>query len=135
MLTNLFKRHPNFTIFKYLQLCISAILLAGVLADPEAAAEPQQYPKSAYPAAYGQKYNNYCNPRKAPTCAKTGTETFCLKDTEYPEKEVKVSLVLTLIHFSNCFIYFCLIDFDSVRHRLRLVGAEEIRRCCRSVGR
>ncbi|XP_046657543.1 neurotrophin 1-like isoform X1 [Daphnia pulicaria] len=77
---------------KIVVLCISAILLAGVLADPEAAAEPQQYPKSAYPAAYGQKYNNYCNPRKAPTCAKTGTETFCLKDTEYPEKEVKYAI-------------------------------------------
>jgi len=90
-----------------------------VLADPEAAAEPQRYPKPANPAAYGQKYNSYCNPRKAPTCAKTDTETFCLKDTEYPEKEVKVCLVRTLIHFSNCFITFALsisvqyaIDYD-----------------------
>jgi len=108
-------------------------IVLGVAAEPEAAAEPQYYPKPAYPAPYGQQYKSeydYCDSRKAPKCAKTGTETFCLKDTEYPEKEVKVSLILTLIHFSNCFIYFCLIDFDSVRHRLRPVGAEEIRRCC-----
>ena len=121
--------------FKHLQFCVSVILLAGVLADPEAAAEPQRYPKPAYPAAYGQKYDNYCDPRKAPKCAKTDTDTFCLKDTEYPEKEVKVSLVLTLIHLTNCFILFCLIHFALVRHRLRPVGAEEIRRFCRSVGR
>jgi hypothetical protein len=79
---------------------MSAILL-GVLAEPEAAAEPQRYPKTSYSAPYSQQYKSdydYCDSRKAPKCAKTGTETFCLKDSEYPEKEVKVSFVLTLIH-------------------------------------
>ncbi|XP_046456014.1 neurotrophin 1-like [Daphnia pulex] len=60
---------------------------------------PPAYPKPtypapappAYPAAYGPKYD-YCDPRKAPKCSNNGTETFCLKDTEYPEKEVKYAI-------------------------------------------
>lgn len=69
----------------------------GVLAEPEALPEaeavfdPINLPKSKAP--YSQKYkssNGYCHPRKAPTCSKNGTLTFCVKDPEYPEKEVKV---------------------------------------------
>ena len=49
------------------------------------------YPQPAYPAPYNQKYESeYCDSRKAPKCSKNGTLTFCLEDSEYPEKEVKV---------------------------------------------
>jgi hypothetical protein len=72
--------------------------MMGVFAEPEpeaeAAFDPTNYPKSAsYPADYVKKYtgeNDYCHPRKAPTCSKNGTLTFCVKDPEYPGKEVKV---------------------------------------------
>lgn len=72
-------------------------MLSGVFAEPKATAEPQHYPKwvkPSYPAAYGQKNSNICDPKKAPKCAKTGNETLCIKDSEYPQKEVKASFVL-----------------------------------------
>uniref|UniRef100_A0A0P5PRS6 Uncharacterized protein n=1 Tax=Daphnia magna TaxID=35525 RepID=A0A0P5PRS6_9CRUS len=75
---------------KTIMLCFGAVLL-GALA--EAAADPQHYPKPAYPAPYSQKSEyNYCDPRKAPKCAEKGNETFCLKDSEYPLKEVKYAI-------------------------------------------
>jgi hypothetical protein len=120
-------------LFPKIKLCMFAIVL-GVAAEPEAAAEPQYYSKPAYPAPYGQQYKSeydYCDSRKAPKCAKTGTETFCLKDTEYPEKEVKVRLLIVLTFLSTCLNYcLCFIYCYSVRRRLRPVDVEEIRRCC-----
>ena len=82
-----------------IQLCLMASVLMGVFAEPEAlpeaeaAFDPTNYPKPSSKASYGQKYkggNDYCHPRKAPTCSKNGTLAMCLKDPEYPEKEVKV---------------------------------------------
>jgi hypothetical protein len=113
----------------------------GVLAEPEAEAafDPTNYPKTSYPAAYSQKYkggNDYCHPRKAPTCSKNGTLTFCVKDPEYPEKEVKVGNTFPKSLKSRSYeIQLIAVTFFLVRHRLRPVGVEEIRRCCRSVGR
>lgn len=67
-------------------------MLLGVVA--EVAADPQHYSKPAHPAAYDQKYKSeydLCDPRKAPKCAGKSNDTLCLKDSEYPSKEVKVS--------------------------------------------
>ncbi|XP_046453978.1 proline-rich protein 3-like isoform X1 [Daphnia pulex] len=51
------------------------------------------YPQPAYPAPYNQKYESeFCDSRKAPKCSKNGTLTFCLEDSEYPEKEVKYAI-------------------------------------------
>ncbi|XP_032795270.2 adhesive plaque matrix protein [Daphnia magna] len=54
------------------------------------------YAEPAYPVAYEKKYESqyehYCDPRKAPKCSNNGTETFCLKDSEYPVKEVKYAI-------------------------------------------
>ncbi|XP_057378132.1 gamete and mating-type specific protein A-like [Daphnia carinata] len=53
------------------------------------------YPEPAHPASYEKKYQSpydYCNPRKAPKCSNNGTETFCLKDAEYPVQEVKYAI-------------------------------------------
>nr|CAH0105477.1 unnamed protein product [Daphnia galeata] len=61
-------------------------------AYPKSAYSEPAYPKPAYPTAYGQKYD-YCDPRKAPKCSNNGTDTYCLKDSEYPEKEVKYAIV------------------------------------------
>jgi hypothetical protein len=92
-----------------------ASVLMGVFAEPEAlpeaeaAFDPTNYPKPSSKASYGQKYkggNDYCHPRKAPTCSKNGTLTMCLKDPEYPEKEVKViNLNLSLDSYSFILIY------------------------------
>ncbi|EFX85727.1 hypothetical protein DAPPUDRAFT_98286 [Daphnia pulex] len=79
-------------------LCLASVMM-GVFAEPEpeaeAAFDPTNYPKSSYPADYAKKYtgeNDYCHPRKAPTCSKNGTLTFCVKDPEYPGKEVKYAI-------------------------------------------
>ena len=69
-------------------------------AYPKPAYPEPAYPKSAYPTAYGQKYD-YCDPRKAPKCSNNGTETYCIKDSEYPEKEVKVCSALLLYNITN----------------------------------
>ena len=106
--------------------------LAGALADPEPAADPQyrsyskypsyepsypSYPKPsyhepAYPSkpsyheptypskpsypsydhkpSYKKDYG-YCDPRATPSCAEHANATFCLKDYEYPERDIQVS--------------------------------------------
>jgi hypothetical protein len=64
-----------------------AAVLVGAVAVPEPDADPQTYSKPAYPAVPSDN----CNPRKAPKCSENSTETFCLTDAEYPEKEIRVS--------------------------------------------
>ena len=68
-----------------------AAVLIGVYAEPEATAEPQNYVKPVYPAPY----DDNCHPRKAPKCSKNGTETLCFKDYEYPDKEIRVSSIVS----------------------------------------
>ena len=82
-------------------------------------AEPQHYPQPSHSAAYGQKYSHYCEPRKAPKCAKTGNESFFIKDPEYPVKEIKVSInqYITINQFfilitSFISLYFSLLLFQ-----------------------
>lgn len=57
------------------------------------------YAKSAFPSAlehkpvYGQDYKpqyNYCDPRAPPKCAQHVNATYCLKDYDYPEREIQV---------------------------------------------
>ena len=79
----------------------SAYPKPGYPAYPEPA-----YPKPVYPAPvyskptyhreepykqpdYGKKYE-YCDPRAAPKCVKNDTEIICIKDEEYPIREVEV---------------------------------------------
>ncbi len=66
-----------------------AAVLVGAFAVPEPDADPQTYSKPAYPAVPSDN----CNPRKAPKCSENSTETFCLTDAEYPEKEIRVSSI------------------------------------------
>lgn len=48
------------------------------------------FEQSQYKPSYEQVEYNYCDPRSPPHCVKNATEIFCLKDFEYPEKEVQV---------------------------------------------
>jgi len=85
-----------------------AVLMAGVQGEPKAEPEPQypksygsplssypepsygkKPPKSSYPAGYKQ---DYCDPRAPPACVQSLNDTFCLKDYEYPEKEIQVNI-------------------------------------------
>ncbi|EFX76443.1 hypothetical protein DAPPUDRAFT_249009 [Daphnia pulex] len=68
-------------------LCLAAVLV-GAVAVPEPDADPQTYSKPAYPAVPSDN----CNPRKAPKCSENITETFCLTDAEYPEKEIRSAI-------------------------------------------
>ncbi|XP_046641347.1 neurotrophin 1-like [Daphnia pulicaria] len=68
-------------------LCLAAVLV-GAVAVPEPDADPQTYSKPAYPAVPSDN----CNPRKAPKCSENSTETFCLTDAEYPEKEIRSAI-------------------------------------------
>ena len=96
-------------------------MIAIAFADPEPAADPQyrsygrypthepsypSYPKPsyhepAYPSkpsyplydykpSYKKDYG-YCDPRATPSCAEHANATFCLKDYEYPERDIQVS--------------------------------------------
>lgn len=90
------------------------MMLIGVFAIPEPEpqyprkenaapyAAPPAYSKPAYPKeepykqpAYGKQYD-YCDPRKAPKCAKNDDEILCLKDEEYPNKDVEVKKTLNI---------------------------------------
>ncbi|XP_045036296.1 neurotrophin 1 isoform X4 [Daphnia magna] len=89
----LFSRTTFFTTFfkmKAFMLCLVTAVLAGVFAEPEATADPQNYAKSTYNSY--KSNDDYCHPRKAPKCSKNGTLSFCLKDSDYPEKEVKYAI-------------------------------------------
>lgn len=59
-----------------------------------------QTEQSQYKPPYEQDEYNYCNPRSPPACVKNASDTFCLKDFEYPEKEVQV------LYPINSFIIF-----------------------------
>ena len=99
-------------------------MLVAVLAMPEPDPQypkPPAYPKPApkYPTykpsynkmpsypkqdqykqpAYGQQYD-YCDPRTPPNCSNNVTEIFCLKDEQYPEKEIQVNTQqLNKVHY------------------------------------
>ena len=60
-------------------------------------AGPQAYGPYAGPQAYGPsnyKKDYSCDPKAAPKCAENSTLSYCLKDYEYPEYEVKVIIRL-----------------------------------------
>lgn len=66
---------------------------------PTSYSPPPGYSKPAYPKEepykqpdYGKKYE-YCDPRATPKCVKNDAETICLKDEEYPAKEIEVKLI------------------------------------------
>lgn len=40
--------------------------------------------------SYGPVSSGHCDSQATPKCLKNVNQTFCLKDTEYPEKEIKV---------------------------------------------
>lgn len=78
------------------------------------------YPQTRYPQPLYRRnqYINksyskveYCDPRSPPKCVKNVNETFCLKDTEYPEKEVQVNTTLNSYQKNNTelrsLIYYC----------------------------
>lgn len=48
---------------------------------------------------YGQQAEHgYCDTRSPPKCLRNANQTYCLKDTEYPEKEIQVNSQDTKIH-------------------------------------
>lgn len=60
---------------------------------------PPSYPaeQSPYKHSYEQDEYNYCNPRTPPKCVKNTNDIFCMKDFEYPEKEVQV--IFSIIYY------------------------------------
>lgn len=46
--------------------------------------------KSSYD--YKPQYDGYCDPRVPPRCAQHINATYCLKDYDYPEREIQVIL-------------------------------------------
>lgn len=90
------------------------MLVAGAFAEAQSEARkghpspkpPQPYPKPPYPQQdpykrpppYGyQTEYDYCDPRAPPKCVRNANETYCLADSEYPEKEIKVTIVFIAI--------------------------------------
>nr|CAH0098337.1 unnamed protein product [Daphnia galeata] len=46
--------------------------------------------RTSSPISYGKRVEYvYCDPRTPPSCVKSVNETFCLKDSDYPEKDIK----------------------------------------------
>ncbi len=133
-------------------MLVGVLAMPDPAADPQHYSKPPAYPKPAptYPTykpsyktvpaypkpaqnkqpAYGQKYKSeydYCDPRAPPTCSNNGTESICLKDEEYPEKEVQVTF--KIIQYVTIDMLTQLLSI-LVRHRVRSFGLEEIRRYC-----
>ncbi|KAI9553301.1 hypothetical protein GHT06_021199 [Daphnia sinensis] len=87
-----------------LSMLLSAMLIAGVFSQsPKTSSrpslhqrkssflqrsKPRQNPNSPLPQSKRVEYV-YCDPRSPPTCVKNLNETFCLKDVDYPEKDIK----------------------------------------------
>ena len=74
------------------------MLVSGAFAEQPAEARqhpnrghlpPQDPYKRPPPYNYQAEYG-YCDPRTPPKCVQNATDTYCLKDYEYPEKEVQV---------------------------------------------
>lgn len=97
------------------------VIVAGALAEPEAAADPdpqyarhhqtahqyyqkatQAYPEQSYQPAQYESYSKpaypaYCDSRTAPKCLKNKNQSFCLTDIDYPENEIQVIITNQLI--------------------------------------